>query len=116
MSLAALAVVNRQNTPLYLRDYANESHQIFNLDGQLDDINDGGPSVDIFGDNIEEMSSKQLDNWPCNIKYQFLLHSATQRLEEVLRESKWKAQGASGMDNCWVGFLCSSDNMRAYGK
>ena len=113
MSLTALAVVNRQGTPLYLRDYANESHLIFNLDGQLG-MNDG---TDIFGDdNIEEMTSKQHAEWPCQLKYQFILHSAIQRLEEVLKDNQWKVQGATGMDACWVGFLCASDNLRAYGK
>ena len=114
MSLTALAVVNRQGTPLYLRDYANESHLIFNLDGQLGMINDG--TGDIFGDDITEMTSKQHAEWPCQLKYQFILHSAIQRLEEVLKDNQWKVQGATGMDACWVGFLCASDNLRAYGK
>lgn len=113
MSLTALAVVNRHGTPLYLRDYAKDSNLLFNLYGQLDD-----DDADIFGDEIitvEETSTKQKEEWPCQLKYQFILHSACQRLEDVLRGNQWKAPGASGMDACWVGLLCLSDNLRAYG-
>mmetsp|Transcript_16105 Transcript_16105/g.38654 ORF Transcript_16105/g.38654 Transcript_16105/m.38654 type:complete len:191 (-) Transcript_16105:378-950(-) len=114
MSLAALSVLSRQGTPLYLRDYADDdSNLFFDLNGQSAD---GGS--DLFEDEmipVEEMSSKQKDEWPCQLDYQFVLHSACQRLDDVLRENKWKAPGASGMDACWVGFLCLSDNLRAYG-
>jgi len=126
MSLAALAVVNRQATPLYMRDYTasnnndacssyddnNNNLLFFNLHGQLRD-DDG----DIFGDDelIEETTTEQRKEWPCQLKYQFVLHSACERLEEVLMGNRWKAPGASGMDANWVGLLCLSDNLRAYG-
>ncbi|KAL3772201.1 hypothetical protein ACHAW5_009348 [Stephanodiscus triporus] len=56
-----------------------------------------------------------MEEWPCRLSFQFILHSACHRLYEVLAENKWKAPGAVGMDACWVGYLCSSDNFRAYG-
>lgn len=114
MSIVALAVISRQGNPLYLRDYADDSNLLFDLSGQSGDDDD-----DIFGDDIipiKETSSKQKEEWPCRLKYQFVLHSASQKLEDVLRGDQWKAPGASGMESCWVGFLCSSDNFRAYGE
>mmetsp|Transcript_15266 Transcript_15266/g.27751 ORF Transcript_15266/g.27751 Transcript_15266/m.27751 type:complete len:190 (-) Transcript_15266:319-888(-) len=113
MSLTAFAVVSQQGTPLYLRDYATNSNLLFNLYGDDDDS-------DMFGDGIitvEETTMKQKETWPCQLQYQFILHSACQRLEDVLRgnSNQWKAPGASGMDACWVGLLCLSDNLRAYG-
>ena len=114
MSLAALAVVSRQGTPLYLRDYANDTNLIFDLHG-----GQSGES-DIFDDDeiipVEEMTLNQKEKWPCQLKYQFVLHSACQRLDDVLRDNQWKTPGATGMDACWVGFLCLSDNLRAYGE
>lgn len=114
MSLAALAVVSRQGEPLYLRDYSKDSNPIFSL--SISQFGDG--DSDIFGDDImpvKEMTPEQLKEWPCQLKYQFALHSACQRLDDVLRENQWKTPGATGMDACWVGLLCSSDNLRAYG-
>lgn len=111
MSLAALAVVSRQGAPLYLRDYSKNSNLIFSLDGQV-----GDGDADLFGDDIiPEMTREQNDEWPCQLKYQFILHSACQQFDDILRGNRWKAPGATGMDACWVGFLCSSDNLRAYG-
>ncbi len=109
MSLTALSIVSRDSTPLYLRDYANnETNLVFN------NLSDS----DLFDQDIpasEETTTKA--EWPCQLKYQFILHSACQRLEDILKENKWRLPGApSGMDACWVGFLCSSDNFRAYGE
>ncbi|KAL9182034.1 hypothetical protein ACHAXT_012377 [Thalassiosira profunda] len=100
MSLATLAVVGRDGAPLYLRDFAEGD-------------NDG----DLFGDEIDvaETTQQQTAAWPCNVKYQFVLHAACQRLEESLKENKWRVPGATGAEACWVGFLCLSDNLRAYG-
>mmetsp|Transcript_10930 Transcript_10930/g.16644 ORF Transcript_10930/g.16644 Transcript_10930/m.16644 type:complete len:188 (+) Transcript_10930:97-660(+) len=111
MSLTALAVTNRQNTPLYLRDYATESNLLFDLTTNHDDLFDDDLTP------LEEITSKQKEEWPCLLKYQFILHSACDRLEQILRDNNWKSSGAvtSGMDACWVGLLCSSDNLRAYG-
>mmetsp|Transcript_19989 Transcript_19989/g.43329 ORF Transcript_19989/g.43329 Transcript_19989/m.43329 type:complete len:187 (-) Transcript_19989:617-1177(-) len=114
MSLTALAIVSRQGSPLYLRDYSKDCNLIFGLDGQF-----GDGDSDIFGDDniipVKEMTPEQEDEWPCQLKHQFILHSACQRLDDVLRDNQWKTPGAVGMDACWVGFLCSSDNLRAYG-
>ncbi|KAL7530137.1 hypothetical protein ACHAWF_003261 [Thalassiosira exigua] len=113
MSLTALAVVGRQGTPLYLRDYANDCTLLFDLHNQL-----GEDDSDIFGDGldaIEGITAKQRDEWPCQMKYQFTLHSSCQRLDDVLRDNNWKAPGAVGTDACWVGLLCLADNLRAYG-
>ena len=120
MSIAALAAVSRDGTPLYLRDYVKsiDSDLVYNFGGLLDD-DDYYDDDDIFGDVISpsgaERSARLMDEWPCRLKFQFILHSACHRLYEVLAENQWKAPSAVGMDACWVGHLCSSDNFRAYG-
>ena len=113
MSLTALAVVSRQGTPLYLRDYSNTNDLIFNFSGSSN--NDDLFDDEIFT-NYEESTSKQLSEWPCQLKYQFILNSACEKLEEVLRGNQWRTPGATGMEANWVGLLCLSDNFRAYGE
>jgi hypothetical protein len=119
MLLAALAAVSRDGTPMYLRDYVKPSDLLFNF-ADLHDDDDYYDDDDIFRDVIgprgEKRSSNLMKEWPCQLTYQFILHSACHKLYEILAENKWKSPGAVGMDACWVGYLCSSDNFRAYGK
>jgi hypothetical protein len=119
MSLAALAAISRYGTPMYLRDYIRPSDLLFNF-ANLHDDDDYYDDDDIFGDVIgpkgEKRSSNAVKEWPCRLTYQFILHSVCHKLYEILAENKWKSPGAVGMDACWVGYLCSSDNFRAYGK
>ena len=120
MSIAALAAVSRDGTPLYLRDFLKsiESDLVYNFGGLLDDdhyYDDDGFFGDVISPSGAERSARLMDEWPCRLKFQFILHSACHRLYEVLAENQWKAPSAVGMDACWVGHLCSSDNFRAYG-
>jgi len=132
MSLAALAVISRHGTPLYLHDYAsnNDPHHLLKFDDDDKDIDD----IMLFGDDDDDdndnehgagittksTSAKQRQEWPCRLKYQFILHSACERLQEILEENMGKAPPSGGtmgiMDACWVGFVCSSGNLRAYGE
>eukprot|EP00584_Thalassiosira_punctigera_P003184 CAMPEP_0172539790 /NCGR_PEP_ID=MMETSP1067-20121228/10923_1 /TAXON_ID=265564 ORGANISM="Thalassiosira punctigera, Strain Tpunct2005C2" /NCGR_SAMPLE_ID=MMETSP1067 /ASSEMBLY_ACC=CAM_ASM_000444 /LENGTH=202 /DNA_ID=CAMNT_0013325525 /DNA_START=17 /DNA_END=625 /DNA_ORIENTATION=- len=126
MSLVSLAVVSRHGTPLYLRDCADPSDLLFDLAGNdqssVGGGGGGGDDEDLFGDELsppapEETTSRQREEWPCRLDRQFALHSACARMEEVLGcgSNRLKAPGASGMDACWVGLLCTSDSLRAYG-
>ena len=116
MSLAALAVVGRQGTPLYMRDFAATANLNFGVysQGVLSD-------AELFGDDLLEeegvdiTNEKSMEEWPCQLRYQFMLHSACRQLEEVLKEGRWKSTG-SGADACWVGILFTSDNFKAYGE
>ena len=128
MSITALAVISRQGTPLYLHDYAsnNDSHHHHLLKFDDDLFNDPDDILfcsDANDDNdaiITTTSAKQRQEWPCRIKYQFVLHSACERLHEILEDNMWKTPPSGGamgiMDACWVGYLCTSDNLRAYGE
>jgi hypothetical protein len=130
MSLTALAVISRQGAPLYLHDYAsnnNDSHHHHLLKFDDDEFNDPDDIL-FFSDTNDDndaiitptTSAKQRKEWPCRIKYQFVLHSACERLREILEDNMWKTPPSGGamgiMDACWVGYLCSSDNLRAYGE
>ena len=122
MSLTALAVVNRNGTPLYLRDYTNTNDRIFNFTACNNDSNNINSTAndDLFDDEIftdyEETTSKQMSEWPCQLQYQFILNSAHEKLDEVLRGNRWRTPGATEMEANWVGLLCLSGNFRAYGE
>jgi len=117
MSLIALGVIGRHGTPLYLRDYADDAPLLFNLYAQTP--GDAAEEDAFGGDGLPplatETTAEQRAAWPCRLQHQFALHSAHTRLDDVLRDGRWKAPGATGMDACWVGLLCLADNLRAYG-
>ncbi len=128
-TLTAIAVISRQGSPLYLHDYAsNNDHwkQKEDDDQDFDDMLLGGSDeYDTITENGERVataitSAKQRQEWPCRIKHQFILHASCERLHEILEENKWKTppsgEAMGIMDACWVGFLCSSDNLKAYGE
>jgi len=107
MSLAAIAVVSRRSgKPLYMRSFVESSDLLFGQYGQNETV-----SADFFGDILVEESLAQKSEWSCEEKYEFMLHAASDRLDEM----KWKKPGAAGADACWVGLLCSMDSFNAYG-
>lgn len=111
MSLAALAVVSRRSgKPLYMRSFVTSSDLLFGQYGQNDTV-----GADFFGDILVEESLTQKSEWHCETKYEFMLNAASDRLDEILAEGKWKKPGAAGADACWVGLLCSMDSFNAYG-
>src|SRR6056300_545486 len=104
MALTALAIVSRRSgKPLYMHSFTESSDLLFGIYGQND--------ADFFGDVLieEEETQKQKEEWPCEMKYQFMLHAAEDRLDEILAEGKWKKPGATGVDACWIG-KCSLGN------
>mmetsp|Transcript_5283 Transcript_5283/g.9705 ORF Transcript_5283/g.9705 Transcript_5283/m.9705 type:complete len:209 (-) Transcript_5283:491-1117(-) len=132
MSLIALAAIDRSGTPLYLRDYTHDLSLLFHLSARDENIFDdalfdeddmatiplAGVEEGEEGGCCGETSKEQKTEWPCQLHYQFTIHAAYERLEDlVVRGPKegWRVPGASGMDACWVGLLCLSDNLRAYG-
>jgi len=87
-----------------------ESSELFGQYGQNDTV-----GADFFGDILVEESLSQTSEWSCDAKYEFMLHAASERLDDILAEGKWKKPGAAGADACWVGLLCSMDSFNAYG-
>ena len=111
MSLAAIGVVSRRSgKPLYMKSFVESSDLLFGQYGQNDTV-----GADFFGDILVEESLSQTSEWSCDAKYEFMLHAASERLDDILAEGKWKKPGAAGADACWVGLLCSMDSFNAYG-
>lgn len=110
MALAAIAVVcRRSGKPLYMRSFVDSSDLLFGQYGQNDTV-----ESDFFGDILVEEESLT-EKSECKEKYEFMLNAASDRLDEIVAEGKWKKPGAAGPDACWVGLLCSMDSFNAYG-
>lgn len=65
--------------------------------------------------SFQEERSTRTKEWPCSLRYQFLMNTAQDCLEEVLAENRWRKQGSNGADASWVGLLCRVDEFIAYG-
>ncbi|KAL7494268.1 hypothetical protein ACHAWT_002990 [Skeletonema menzelii] len=112
MSLVAIGVVSRRSgKPLYMRSFVESSDLLFGQYGQ----NDTTVGADLWGDILVEESLNPKSEWSCEEKYQFMLHAASDRLDEILAEGKWKKPGNAGADACWVGLLCSMGSFNAFG-
>lgn len=130
MALVTLAVVGRDNEPLYIRDFVasnknvnpspkkgeeeKQESEIQKLDSQsslvIEELED-----DPFG--FFEYQSKNI-NESCSMTHQFVIHSALDRFEEITALSirqRWRTPGATGTNAMWVGLLCPIDDMKVYG-
>ena len=122
MSLVSLCIVGKDNEPLYLRDFV----QTKTKSGTESENETESPSTyDPFG-----FFDKGTENSPvsCSLQYQFLMHAALDRFEELTgpnhgggggnqnyNHNRWRTPGSTGNDAMWVGLLCPVDNFRVYG-
>jgi len=110
MALIHLAVVGKENEPLYLRDLKCQSTEETSVTNPEEDNNLPDP----FGFFSEE-------NSPCesaSFHHMFLIHAALDRLHEITKEdSKWRSaqESNTGSDAFWVGLLCPIEDLRIYG-
>lgn len=101
MSVVSLAIVGKNNEPLYLREFTDEPYL---------------SETDLFG--LALPSSEAPSNAPaCSIRQQFILCEALERLNvHDASGFAWRASGASGADAKFVGFLTLVEDLRVYGK
>ena len=117
MTLVSLAVVGRDNEPLYLRDFGSipaatdaasaQQQQQQQQQQQNDD--------DAFGFFSHEGKGA---NDSCSLRHQFIIHAALDRYEEMTGSSSgvgWRNPGAVGNNAMWVGLLCPIEELRVYG-
>jgi trafficking protein particle complex subunit 2 len=119
MAAISLAIVGKNNEPLYLREFQDEN-------GHGDEI----PYESLFGlTSLSPTSSSQPDaNAPssstspmvdCSLRQQFILHAALDRLEHLAGPPPgygWRVKsGATGTDGMFVGLLAPIEELRVYG-
>jgi hypothetical protein len=102
MSIVSLAIIGKNNEPLYLRQFANDElseNDLFCL-----------PPVS-QGDRVSDNAAT------CSIRHQFILNEALERLKVHEKSCfAWRASGATGSGAMFVGLLYPIEDMRVYGQ
>ena len=99
MSVVSLAIINRENEPLYVREFGESESAL---------------QTDIFGLGPADSASSFAGE--CSIRQQFILQEGLERLVHVDGPGFfWRAAGATGNDAKFVGLLFPSEEFRVYG-
>lgn len=120
MALVSLAIVGRDNEPLYLRDFgtnpADAAVDLRGVDSDTDTEQQHQQNDDdAFGFFNREGRSA---NDSCSLRHQFIIHAAIDRFEEMTGSSsggRWRTPGAVGNNAMWVGLLCPIEEVKVYG-
>lgn len=102
MAAIALAILNKRNQPIYLREFLSNRHEPCMSEDEL------------FG--LATTSDEQLSlHEDCSVKQQFVLHAALDRFDQIVAGGQWRKPGVSGTDAMFIGLLCPVEDMRVYG-
>jgi hypothetical protein len=105
MAAVSLAILGKTNEPLYLREFL--------YGGRL-----SLSEEELFGLTVVDHQGV-VDETPCSLRQQFILHAALDRFEQLSGPPPgyaWRKPGVQGTDAMFVGLLCPVENMRVYGK
>lgn len=114
MSAIALAIIGKNDKPIYMKEFANEDAEF---------ITSSIPEEALFGlsslSDEEDRSASSLINTPidCSLRQQFILHAALDRFEQLAgpHSCGWREPGVTGNAAMFVGLLCPIEDMRVYG-
>eukprot|EP01083_Nonionella_stella_P015382 43032_1 len=104
MSLITLAVVGKDNNPLYIRDFGSDSV----YEPAPEQLTEQDP----FGFFESQASSLSESS---SLKNQFIMHSALDRLEELTNDSSSTERSKAGLNSMWIGLLGCFDEAKVYG-
>lgn len=106
MSAISIAVVGKNDEPLYMREFSETSEDI--------------REERLFGLPMTDRQDVGLGGFDCSLRQQFILHSALGRIKQLAGPPPglaWRKPGTpSGRDSMFAGFLCPVEEMRVYGK
>jgi hypothetical protein len=108
MAARSLAIIGKNNEPLYIKEFRDES--------QPDDV----PEEELFGlPPAADGNGSSTGGWDCSIRHQFIFHAALDRYEQLAGSVPgcgWRTFGVSGTDAMLLGLLCPVEDMRVYGE
>eukprot|EP00591_Stephanopyxis_turris_P013341 CAMPEP_0195520848 /NCGR_PEP_ID=MMETSP0794_2-20130614/17581_1 /TAXON_ID=515487 /ORGANISM="Stephanopyxis turris, Strain CCMP 815" /LENGTH=191 /DNA_ID=CAMNT_0040650283 /DNA_START=42 /DNA_END=617 /DNA_ORIENTATION=- len=110
MALVTLALVGKDNEPMYMRDFGK-------IEETGDDRSDSADD-DPFGFFSTNEKNRKGSMKESTLRNQFIVHSALDRFEELTGPTsgnRWRTPGATGSDAMWVGLLCPIEDLRVYG-
>lgn len=117
MTVIAMAVIGKDNRPLYTREFHNKQNDE-NIPSQDLDVSDPA----LFGiDPVMPQSTLESCKPPttCSLRQQFVLHEALDRFEQISGPPPgcaWRKAGVSGSEAMFAGVLCSVEDTRVYGE
>jgi hypothetical protein len=115
MSAIALAIIGKNDKPIYMKEFANED---------VEAIMSSVPEEALFGllavsEKEEDRSASSLMNTSidCSLRQQFILHAALDRFEQLAgpHSCGWREPGVTGNAAMFVGLLYPIEDMRVYG-
>eukprot|EP00565_Helicotheca_tamesis_P000515 CAMPEP_0185726528 /NCGR_PEP_ID=MMETSP1171-20130828/2489_1 /TAXON_ID=374046 /ORGANISM="Helicotheca tamensis, Strain CCMP826" /LENGTH=218 /DNA_ID=CAMNT_0028394907 /DNA_START=10 /DNA_END=663 /DNA_ORIENTATION=- len=137
MALVSLAVIGKDNEPLYLRDFvlSKSVEEEVQRDENIDAETDLGPTSplpktssseeSLLGGKSEEeddpfgfFTQELPPNESSSLRHQFMIHAALDRFEELTLVGDgrgWRTPGSIGTNAMWVGLLCPIEEMCIYG-
>lgn len=122
MTLVSVALVGKDNEPLYLRDFIERG--VRETGGnKSENVETGGsqgksPVTVEGGDPFGFFTATNPTNESASLRQQFLVHAALDRFEELTgpdSNNRWRSPGAFGSDAMWVGLLCPIEEFRVFG-
>ena len=112
MSATALAIIGKNNVPLYLHEFHDNRRE---KDAAITE-------EELFGlpsRRSDSTPSKEQQNNKCSLRQQFVLHAALDRFEQLAGPAPgcgWRTPGVTGNEAMWVGLLCPAEgDLRVYG-
>lgn len=123
MSVISMAVIGKNNEPLYLREFYDSDsigeegcctdEELFGLPPSAT-VHLSPPTTVKVHSGIDNKISTE-----CSLRQQFILHAALDRFEQIAGPHPgfgWRTSSVSGQEAMWVGLLCPVEDMRVYGK
>ena len=126
MSAVSIAIVGRQDEPLFLKEYPTKYWSdpgsyhseedlfgISSLSSPQDDIN-----TTTTQENTSRHRREQHGDFGCSLKQQSILHAALDRFMHLVGPPPgfgWRTPGTTGTDAMFVGLLCPVEDYRVYG-
>jgi hypothetical protein len=109
MAAISLAIIGKNNEPLYMREFSDDTGTTENLSEE-----------NLFGlPAAKNGNGSSIGGFECSIRHQFIHHAALDRFEQLagpLPGVGWRKPGVSGTDGMFVGLLCPVEEMRVYGE
>ncbi len=114
MAALSLAIIGKNNEPIYLKEFRDA--------GFPEEINDAtlfGLSQYVGSTSDDKASKERPDGFDCCSRYQFTMHAALDRLEQLAGPPPgygWrKSSTVAGVDAMFVGLLTPVEETRVYG-
>lgn len=107
-ALVSIAIIGKDNDPLYIRDFPLASRSTMSLLPLSGDSTDSTEDDDPFGYTLSSKSHTSC------LRYQFMIHAVLDAFEDQIELRSLSLKNADTYE-CYMGLLCPVDELRVYG-